>query len=564
MILERLLSGQRAAGSLENPKVSVSQADAYLFGGLPASSGRAVTPEGALACAAVMACVRVLAESMGQAPCYLFERLEKGKAPAPQHKVYQLVHDQPNPEMTCATFKETLQGHLALRGNAYAEIERDRAGRPLWLWPLRPDRTGPTRNPKTRAREYVTHLADGTQAVLAAENVLHIPGLGYDGMKGYSPVEIARDTIGLALATEEHGARLFSQGAVAGGVLEHPGNLSPDAQSRLKTAWANQHQGLTGAHRIAVLEEGMKFNAIGMENDHAQFLESRKFSVTEVARLYRVPPHMIADLERATFSNIEQQGIEFTTHTLGIWVTRWEEAYSLALLKDAERARYYAEFSLTAFLRGDTPARYAAYAVGRQWGWLSPNEIRSRENMNPIDGGDVYERPLNMAPLGSPATPAPAPRGALRAAFQDLFLDVARGLAERDAKNIRTAGERLLAGHGDLEGFGAWVATYCRDRIPGAMARWVPALHAACRAHGLDVSGDALRQWVETWLGERARADLAELASLLRETVPAARGRVLEERMAAWAKQSPADLARRALGSVLHLAQLTEGQEAVA
>jgi hypothetical protein len=388
--------------------------------------------------------------------------------------------------------------------------------------------------------------------------------LGYDGLRGYGPIDIARDTVGLALAAEEHGARVFSQGAIPGGVLEHPGTLSQDAQTRLKTAWATQHQGLSGAHRVAVLEEGMKWQSIGIDNDHAQFIESRKFSVTEIARLFRVPPYMIADLERATFSNIEHQGIAFTTQTLGIWVTRWEEMLSLKLLTAAERVRYFAEFSLNAFLRGDLPTRYAAYATGRQWGWLSINDIRGWENLNPVDNGDVYERPLNMAPLGSPAVPAPAPapRGSVRAAFQDLFLDVARGLAERDAKNIKTAGERFLAARGDLEAFGAWLGGYYRDRLPGAMARWIPALQAAARAHGVTVSGETLRQWVETWLRERARLDLQELASLLREAPTAARGRILEDRLAAWTKTAPPELAQRALGTVLHLAQLTEAEEA--
>jgi len=230
--------------------------------------------------------------------------------------------------------------------------------------------------------------------------VLHIPGLGFDGLVGYSPIAMAKNAIGMALATEEYGARFFANGANPGGVLEHPGVIK-DVQ-RVKDSWNAAYQGSGNAHRVAVLEEGMKFQAIGIPPEQAQFLETRKFQIDEIARIFRVPPHMVGDLEKSSFSNIEQQSLEFVKYTLDPWVVRWEQSLCQALLLPSEKNDLFIRFNLDGLLRGDYASRMTGYATGRQNGWLSANDIRELEDMNRIpasEGGDLYLINGNMTKL---------------------------------------------------------------------------------------------------------------------------------------------------------------------
>ncbi|GAH63372.1 unnamed protein product, partial [marine sediment metagenome] len=252
---------------------------------------------------------------------------------------------------------------------------------------------------------YEVDKPEGGQANLAPENVLHIKGLGFDGLVGYSPVRYHAEAIGLAQAAQEFAARFFDQGATPSGILEHPGKLSELAQTNLKKSMERKHTGLDQAHRIMILEEDMKWHQMGVPAKEAQLLETRKFSVADIARIFQVPPHMLAEMDKATFSNIEHQGIEFVTQTLFRWMRRWEMEAGEKLFTGAERATHFAEFLVEAFLRGDTLSRYRAYHIGRQGGWLSANDVRERENMNPVDGGDEYLAPLNMAPVGGDGKP---------------------------------------------------------------------------------------------------------------------------------------------------------------
>lgn len=345
---------------------------------------------------AVYACVRILAETIASLPLLVYERMPRGKQRAPTHPLYPLLHDAPNDEMTSFTFRETMMSHLLLWGNAYAEIEWDNGGRPRALWPLLPDRTFPRRNQETLNLEYVTTLTDGSQVVLPKEKVLHIPGLGFDGLVGYSPIHMARQAIGLGMATEKFGSLFFGQGTNLGGIAEHPNALSDKAYERLEKSLNETYSGLGRSHRILLLEEGMKFQKLGIPPEEAQFLETRKFQTNEIARIYRVPPHLIGDLERATFSNVEQQSIDFAVHTIRPWLVRWEQAINSRMLFNSDR--FFSEFIMDGLLRGDIKSRYDAYAVGRQNGWLSANDIREMENMNPIEGGDVYLVNGNMIP----------------------------------------------------------------------------------------------------------------------------------------------------------------------
>ena len=289
--------------------------------------------------------------------------------------------------------------HLLLWGNAYAQILRDGRGHVLGLYPLLPDkmevsrdsRTGEIYYTYTRSTEENPSFKDKEQIRLRREDVLHIPGFGFDGLVGYSPIAMAKNAIGIALATEEYGAAFFKNGARPGGVLEHPGVLKDP--SKLRESWHAVYGGTMNTGRIAVLEEGVKYQQIAISPEEAQFLETKKFQIDEIARLYRVPPHMIGDLEKSSFNNIEQQSLEFVKYTLNPWVVRWEQSLQKALLTDKEREEYFIRFKVDGLLRGDYKSRMEGYAIGRQNGWLSANDIRSLEDLNPIEseeGGDLY------------------------------------------------------------------------------------------------------------------------------------------------------------------------------
>jgi HK97 family phage portal protein len=382
---------------------TLSNPDRWLveeLGGGKVKSGVVVNEQSALRVTAYLAAVKIISETVASLPLIVYRRIQpRGKERAPDHPLYTVLHDQANSEMTAYQFRETLQGHILNWGNGYAEIERDGAGRVIGLWPLLPDRTWPERDQETQRLQYRTILPDGQQILLPSERVLHIPGFGFDGLVGYNPVKLAREAIGMALAAEQFGADFFGNGAKPSGIVEYPGRLSDEAYKRYKEEVQEAHGGLGKQHRLMVLEEGLKYHQVTIPPEEAQFLETRKFQVAEIARIFRVPPHMLGDLERATFSNIEHQSIEFVVHTIRPWLVRWEQAIRMKLLTPAERREFFAEFLVDGLLRGDIESRYNAYAVGRQNGWLSANDIREMENMNPVPGGDVYMVNGNMVPI---------------------------------------------------------------------------------------------------------------------------------------------------------------------
>lgn len=372
------------------------------FAAWATASGINVTPETALQTTAVFACIRVLAESVASLPLAVYRRLDtRSKEKAPDHPLYRLLHNQPNPEMTSFEFRETLMGYLGGWGNAYADIEVDGRGRVAALWPLLPNKMERiTREKGELIYHYrVPDSVGGEVRKLRGEFVFHTRGIGSNGIVGYSPIQLHRQAIGLSQAAEQFGATLFKNNARPAVVLEHPGELSNDAETRLRTSWEAMHMGLENAHRVAILEEGMKLHQVGIPPEDAQFLQTRKFQVPEIARIYRIQPHLIQDLEHATFANIEHQGIEFVVHTLRPWLVRWEQRIWSQLLLPREQNEFFAEFNVDGLLRGDIQSRYNAYSTGRNGGWLSRNDIRERENMNPIAGGDDYLTPLNMSQL---------------------------------------------------------------------------------------------------------------------------------------------------------------------
>lgn len=365
-----------------------------------AAAGTSINnPDASMKLSAVFACVRILAETMGELPLILYERNGISKSRAVNHYLYSLLHDRPNPLMTAFEFRETVQGHLALWGNAYIELDYDARGRVMEFWPLVPGRMLEIKRDGNRVL-YHYQQPNGKMIWLSNDSIWHLRGLGGDGLIGYSVVGFARKNFESGLMADEFAYRFYKNDARPGIVLQHPGQLSEPAHENLRSSWEEVHQGVEKSHRPAILEEGMTLHEVGMPLNDAQFIETRNFQIEDIARWFRMQPHKIGHLEHATFSNIEHQSIEHVVDTIQPWASRWEQSIRQNLILPDDRSRYYAEFLLEALLRGDTEARYNAYAQGRQWGWLSANDIRGFENMNPVRGGDVYLVPLNMVPAG--------------------------------------------------------------------------------------------------------------------------------------------------------------------
>lgn len=381
------------------------------FGGGLTSSGVTVTQMNVRRIPAVYRAVRIIAEAIASQPLHVYKRTEdgKGKERQPGNPLYSLLHDQPNPWQTSFEWREMMQGHLCLRGNAYCEIVYDGRGGIRSLIPRHPDRMriydllGAGIGDQVVAYEY--HPVNGPTRILFADEVLHLKGLSDDGLIGLSPIDEFRESLGLAIGTETYAAKFFANYGNPGGVLTHPKTLSKEAAERLRETWERNHTSIDNAHRVAVLEEGLTWTAIGVKPQDSQLLESRKFSIAEIARIFGVPPHKVYDLDRSTNNNIEHQSIEFVTDTVRPWSVRWEQRLAMALLTKRERdAGLFIEFNLDGLMRGDISSRYTAYAVGRQWGWLSPNDVRALENMNRREdaGGDAYHEPLNMQSSNDP------------------------------------------------------------------------------------------------------------------------------------------------------------------
>lgn len=374
----------------------------FLFGGT--TSGKNVNEFTAMQTTAVYSCVRILSEALASLPLHVYRYTPTGKERIYDHPLYHILHDEPNSEMTSFVFRETLMSHLLIWGNGYAQIIRDGAGRVVALYPLLPNKMEVWRDKSGEIYYTYSRTSDETYpdgpVILRRQDVLHIPGLGFDGLLGYSPIAMAKNAVGMTIACEEYGASFFANGANPGGVLEHPGVLKDP--KKVRDSWNDVYRGSNNAHKVAVLEEGMKYQQIGIPPEEAQFLETRKFQINEIARLYRIPPHMVGDLEKSSFSNIEQQSLEFVKYTLDPWVIRWEQALQRSLFLPKEKTEYFIKLNVDGLLRGDYQSRMNGYAIGRQNGWLSANDIRMLEELNSIpeeEGGNLYLINGNMTKL---------------------------------------------------------------------------------------------------------------------------------------------------------------------
>lgn len=368
----------------------------FVFG--KANSGETVDEKTAVQIATVYACVRLLAESVAQLPLHLYKVSEpEGQEKAKDHPLYKILYREPNPEMTSFSFWEAVMTHLLLWGNAYAQVVRDGRNNVLCLYPLLPENVEIDR---TEAGEifYTYHAYTNEKPgetnkdiIFRRDEILHIPGLSFNGLVGFSPIAMMKNALGTTMAVERYGSAFFKNGAQPSGVLEHPGVLkNPE---KIRENWSAVYGGANNAHKVAVLEEGMQYKAISLPPEDSQFLSTREFGVEEICRIFRVPPHMVQDLKRATFSNIEHQSIDFVVHTLDPWLVRIERAIVKDLLTEEEKDQYFPKFNVDGLLRGDYQSRMQGYSIGIANGVISPNEARQKENMPPLpeeEGGSFH------------------------------------------------------------------------------------------------------------------------------------------------------------------------------
>lgn len=472
-------------------------------------SGISVNERNAMHVSAVFASIRLIAETVASLPFIVYRRLDRGKERLPGHRVYRLLHDQPNEDMTAMVFRETLLSHVLAWGNGYAAILRNGNGQPMDLYPIMPDKVSVER---LRGGLIVYRVRDevGGETIMRPRDVLHIPGLGFDGIVGYSVVRMARESLGLTVAAEQYGAAFFGNNANAGGVIEVPNALSDTAYSRLRDSWEARHRGPENAHKVAILEQGAKFDKTSIPPEDAQFLETRKFQVEDVARWFHVPPHKIGHLERSTFSNIEHQALEFVTDTIRPWLVRTEQEVKRKMFM-ANEQDLFAEHLVDGLLRGDIKSRYDAYASAIQNGWMTRNEAREIENRNPLDGLDEPLAPLNMVPADKIDEQTDDNEKKATA----LAESSARRIARREHDRVQGALKRLKA-DGDSKAFDDWLAGFIPEHtgyVAGAMC--CDPETAAAYVRGviarLDQSDD-IEETLRNWKTERT----AELLALVK------------------------------------------------
>lgn len=527
---------QRVVNLFGEKRANYSDVYQLLGAGHATYAGPSVNEDNAMRSSAVYACIRIISESIASLPLVLYTKRGRNKDRAENHPLYPVLHDMANPLMTSFEWRELTLAHTLLRGNSWSQKVMNFRGQTVELWPLNPAMMeGYTR--RGGQLYWLYRNPDNQLQELNSQIIHHVKGLG-DGFIGRSPIaQAAKQAVGLSLATEEYGARYYSNGSRPGLILRHPGKLSPAAAQRLKESFSNEHQGLSNAHRTKVLEEGMDVTTIGIPNNEAQFLETRKFQVTEIARIYRVPPHMLADLDRATFSNIEHQSLSFVMHTLMPWFVRHEQAIYRDLLLPDERKTLFAKYLVAGLLRGDTATRYQAYTTAINTGFMTRNEARELEDLNPLDGLDEPLLPLNMMEANAEppqAEPAPIAEGsqqeAQRATVDDretrekrasadrralinrnvrLFEDAASRAVTREANAIRKAAKSRL-GKRDADSFETWLEGFYKqlrewfpDYFRNIMLTYAESIMASVAAEldGEPVElNDELREWVDGYL----------------------------------------------------------------
>jgi HK97 family phage portal protein len=418
-------------------------------------AGMHVNHDTALQFSAVFRAIDYISSQLAMVPWCVYRDDGNKKIKIETHPAYRLLYSQPNPEMTAFTFKQTLLAHALSWGNGYAEIIRDRGGRPAELWPISPDRVEVTRDPDTQKVVYEISNARDGKTLLAQEQMFHLHGMGFDGLVGYSVVSMASRAIGLGMAADQFGASFFQNGTATSGVLEHPGKIGEEAIKNLRDSWNDQYRGPGKAHKPVILEEGMQWKPISIPPDDAQFLETRKFQVDEIARWYGLPPHKLQSMEHATFSNIEHQSIEVVKDALAPWAIRMEQEANRRLFA-SRSTPFYSKMNLNALMRGDTAARGEWYTKMWNLGVFSINEIRELEDMNPVTDGDKRFVQLNMTTLekaGEEPEPAPVLPEEEEEETQEIE-EVAAKIVRREMFRLHDAAKRY---EGDRDGFISWM-----------------------------------------------------------------------------------------------------------
>lgn len=452
-----------------------------------------ITPESALTVSGVISILTIMAQDEASVPLLLYARRGRAKFRAIDSTYYRLMHDQPNPEHTSMVFREFIMSHLLAWGNFFAQKIMDRGGIVQELWPLRPDRMSVKRFEGERI--YLYNQSDGKQRVFLSEEILHIPAFGFDGLVGYSRIALARNAIGLSISMEKYGSKFFSNGAISDYVYKHPTTLSDTAFKNLRESLTKEHTGVQNAHKPIILEEGMSIEKLGLPNDDAQFLESRSFQLAEINRILGpVPPHRIADVDRSTSwgSGIDSQEQGYINHTILPYGVRIEQALNTQVLDQREREDgYFYEHLFDAFLRGDISTRYEAYVKAITNGFMSRNEARERENLNPRKGLDAMIVPGNMVVLNDEGTQNGASN-----AFTPLWKDAITRVLKREANDLQGASKRWQA-KGNQDEFEKWVGQFYRVDHPSFVQKqFEPLIEAQARLYGFD-AGDQLEAYIQ-------------------------------------------------------------------
>ena len=541
------------------------------FIGMPADSGVPVSNQSALGYGAMFACVHIPAKDLATVPLQVFRR-KRGdeREPARDHPLYELLHDRPNPYMTAVNLRETIHGHVRGWGNGYIRIVRSRSTEPVALWPLMPSRMRVFVESREPVYEY-TH-EDGSTERIPWADVLHIPGFGFDGLKGYNPIELHRDIVGLGVAANKHAAKFFANGARPSMMIQSPRKRDEEAEKNILHSFREAYAGVENHYKVGLLWEEMQIKEIGFPPQVSQLLESREWQVIEICRMFDgFPPHKVADLKNAHYNNVEEGEIGYVVGHLRPDGVRWEQAIAQKLLTPKERKDFYAEHNFDGLLRGNIQARYAAYATAVQWGWMNRNEIRRRENLNPYQGGDEYLVPLNMVPasqLGQepPAPPARAIRALLpnpeeRSAkggaarkrigkrYEPLIREAVGRIVKREAEQVRKIARLNLR---SADGFdqqiealyapGSEMRRYMRNRVaPPITSLSEQVFEIVSQEMGLEDDHAAqlaqfAQRYVENYAASHAISSQRQLRALVRQALEEGRDlyEVVDERVSEW------------------------------
>lgn len=458
-------------------------------------TGESVTVVGSLSVPAVLGAFTILSEDTASLPLILYRRLERGKERAINNPYYALMHDAPNPEHTSMVFRELMMGHLLGWGNFYAQIIYDSRGRVVELWPLNPANMEVFRD-ESGERKYLYTTARGDKRAFRAVDILHIPAFGFDGLVGYSRIAMARNSIAMAFSAEKYAGRVFQNDARPSVALKHPGKLDDETvYERLINQWNLTYRGAGNAGKAVILEEGMDVATIGFPPKDAMFIEQQEWSITQISRVFRIPPHMLGQVDRSTSwgSGIEQQELGYLSHTLRPWLVRIEQYLNKDLLLEADRRQYFYEHLTDGMLRTDIQARFAAYAQAIANGFMTRNEAREKENWNPIDGLDEPLVPLNMAKAGGDdmSNDAPMDESPDDMPMSDsdtvraFVMDAAERCVRREMNEVNDAIKRWID-KGKPEKFMAWLEEfYKRDHAEFIQRAFAPLKADVDRQIGL-------------------------------------------------------------------------------